>query len=105
MGFRVAIDGLRNAEPPASADDQKPDLTGVEIVTHPVAGNIYMLEATGDVAGNIATSVGPDGILIVDDYGAFEPCRRAVHAYRDQHHIHEEIITVDWTGVCWRRDR
>ena len=70
MGFRVAIDGLRNAEPPASADDQKPDLTGVEIVTHPVAGNIYMLEATGDVAGNIATSVGPDGILIVDDQWA-----------------------------------
>jgi len=70
MGFRIAIDGLRGAEPPAAADDQKPDLTDVEIVTHPVAGNIYMLEATGDVAGNIAASVGPDGILIVDDQWA-----------------------------------
>ena len=49
---------------------QKPDLGGVEITTHPVSGNIYMLEASGDVAGNIAVSVGPDGILIVDDQWA-----------------------------------
>ena len=69
MGFRIAIDGLRTAEP-AATEVQKPDLSGVEIVTHPVAGNIYMLEATGDVAGNIAVSVGPDGILIVDDQWA-----------------------------------
>ncbi len=69
MGFRIAIDGLRAAEVPAMST-QKPDLTGVEIVTHPVTGNIYMLEATGDVAGNIAVSVGPDGILIVDDQWA-----------------------------------
>ncbi len=96
MGFRLAIDGLRTAEPPPratpgadasaseagpgsgatsaaeTADDtsQKPDLTGVEIITHPVGGNVYMLEATGDVAGNIAVSIGPDGILIVDDQWA-----------------------------------
>ena len=46
---------------------QMPDLTGVEIITHPVAGNVYMLEATKDVAGNIGVSVGPDGILLIDD--------------------------------------
>jgi cyclase len=51
----------------SSATAQMPDLTGVEIITHPVAGNIYMLEATKDVAGNIGVSVGPDGILIIDD--------------------------------------
>jgi len=70
MGFRVAIDGIRAAEPTAAATDQKPDLSDVEIVTQAVAGNIYMLEATGDVAGNNAVSVGPDGILIVDDQWA-----------------------------------
>ncbi|HJO05037.1 MAG TPA: SUMF1/EgtB/PvdO family nonheme iron enzyme [Acidobacteriota bacterium] len=69
MGFRIAIDGLRIAEAPSTAS-QKPDLAGVEIVTHAVSGNIYMLEATGDVAGNIAVSVGPDGILVVDDQWA-----------------------------------
>lgn len=46
---------------------QAPDLSGVSIVTTPISGGIYMLEATGDVAGNIAVSVGEDGILIVDD--------------------------------------
>ncbi len=80
MGLRVAIDGLREAEAgpvvsasifaAPSAASQKPDLSGVEILTQHVAGNVYMLEATGDVAGNIGVSVGPDGILIVDDQWA-----------------------------------
>lgn len=51
----------------APAPAQAPDLSGVSIVTTRANGNIYMLEATGDVAGNIAVSVGEDGILIVDD--------------------------------------
>jgi len=46
---------------------QVPDLSDVTIVTTPLGDGIYMLEATGDVAGNIAVSVGEDGILIVDD--------------------------------------
>lgn len=36
----------------------------VQIKTHHIAGNIYMLEGRG---GNIGVSAGPDGILIVDD--------------------------------------
>ena len=40
------------------------DFSKVEIKTTPVAKNIYMLEGAG---GNIAVSIGPDGILIVDD--------------------------------------
>lgn len=43
-----------------------PDLRGVLIKTTHVNRNIYMLEATGDVAGNIGASVGPDGALLVD---------------------------------------
>jgi len=46
---------------------QVPDLSEVRIVATPLRDGIYMLEATGDVAGNIAVSVGEDGILIVDD--------------------------------------
>lgn len=45
---------------------QKPDLDGVEIITHHVSSNIYMLEATKDVAGNTGVSIGEDGILIID---------------------------------------
>ena len=40
------------------------DFSNVEIKTIPVAKNIYMLQGAG---GNIGVSVGPDGILIVDD--------------------------------------
>src|SRR3954453_17746738 len=40
------------------------DFSKVEVSTTHVAGNIYMLQGAG---GNIGVSVGPDGILIVDD--------------------------------------
>jgi len=40
------------------------DFSKVEIKVNKVAGNIYLLVGSG---GNIGVSVGPDGILIVDD--------------------------------------
>ncbi len=40
------------------------DYSKVEIKSTKVAGNVYMLEGAG---GNIGVSVGPDGLLIVDD--------------------------------------
>jgi cyclase len=40
------------------------DFSNVEIKSTHVAGNVYMLTGSG---GNIGVSVGPDGILIVDD--------------------------------------
>ena len=42
----------------------EPDFSKVEMKVTPVAGNIYMLQGQG---GNIAASVGDDGIAIVDD--------------------------------------
>ncbi|MFC2164214.1 MBL fold metallo-hydrolase [Acidobacteriota bacterium] len=50
----------------SGAQEEMPDLNNVEILTTHIAGNVYMLEATGDVAGNIAVSAGPDGLLLVD---------------------------------------
>lgn len=49
---------------------QKPDLKNIKIITHQITENIFMLEATGDVAGNIGVSVGEDGILIIDNQWA-----------------------------------
>ena len=40
------------------------DFSKVEITASKVAGNVHMLQGAG---GNIGVSVGPDGILIVDD--------------------------------------
>jgi len=47
-----------------SIHGQQRDFSQVQIKATKVAGNVYMLEGSG---GNIGVSVGPDGILIVDD--------------------------------------
>jgi len=46
------------------ASAQQQDFSKVQIKVTKVSGNIYMLEGAG---GNIAASVGDDGIVIVDD--------------------------------------
>jgi len=51
------------------------DFSQVEIKTIPVAKNIYMLQGAG---GNIGVSIGPDGILIVDDQ--FAPLAEKIEA-------------------------
>jgi len=48
----------------SSAAAQDRDFSKVQVKATKVAGNVYMLEGAG---GNIGASVGPDGILIVDD--------------------------------------
>jgi O-methyltransferase len=45
------------------------------------------------------------GHLIVDDYGSFEGCRRAVDEFRREHGVTERIEKVDATCVRWRRTR
>jgi glyoxylase-like metal-dependent hydrolase (beta-lactamase superfamily II) len=49
---------------PGVAFAQFGDLSKVQVKSQQVAGNVHMLEGAG---GNIGVSVGPDGILIVDD--------------------------------------
>ncbi len=49
--------------PGIAAAQQQPDFSKVEIKVAKVSGNVYMLEGAG---GNIAASLGDDGILIVD---------------------------------------
>ena len=49
---------------PAVALAQQQDFSKVEVKSAPVAGNVHMLTGEG---GNIGVSVGPDGVLIVDD--------------------------------------
>jgi cyclase len=48
----------------ALASSQDQDFSKVQIKVTKVSGNIYMLEGSG---GNIAASVGDDGVVIVDD--------------------------------------
>jgi cyclase len=59
----------------AASAQQDRDFSKVEIKVTKVAGNIYMLEGAG---GNIAASVGEDGIVIVDD--EFAPLAEKIQA-------------------------
>ncbi|HEY1358010.1 MAG TPA: TylF/MycF/NovP-related O-methyltransferase [Thermoleophilaceae bacterium] len=64
-------------------------------------GDTY--EATRVALRSLYPGLSPGGYLIVDDYGAFEDCRRAVDEFRSEHGIEEPIEEVDWTCVRWRR--
>ncbi len=64
-------------------------------------GDLY--ESTMDGLVNLESKVSPGGFVIVDDYGGLEACRSAVHDYRDEHGITDEIHIVDWTGAYWRK--
>ena len=44
-----------------------------------------------------------DGYVVIDDYGALEPCRQAVDEFRARHGLTEPLEKVDWTCVRWRR--
>ena len=61
--FAFLIFNVLLAAAPARGQ-QEPDWSKVQIKVTKVSGNIYMLEGQG---GNIAASVGEDGIVIVDD--------------------------------------
>jgi len=62
-----------------------------------------MYESTMDALESLYPKLSVGGYVIVDDYGAWEPCRQACTDYRDRHGITDEIVSIDWTGVHWRR--
>ena len=62
-----------------------------------------MYESTMDALEALYPKLSVGGYVIVDDYGAWEPCRQACTDYRERHGITDEIVSIDWTGVHWRR--
>jgi len=64
-------------------------------------GDYY--ESTIQILESLYHKVSPGGFVIVDDYGCIEACRQAVTDFRVANGIEDPIVTVDWTGVYWRR--
>jgi cyclase len=62
-GFAIALFCAPGLAPRLAMAQQPQDFSKVEIKVTKVSGNVYMLEGAG---GNIAASLGDDGILIVD---------------------------------------
>jgi cyclase len=71
--IRMAFIALALSAAQARTQDQ--DFSKVQIKATKVSGNIYMLEGAG---GNIAASIGEDGIVIVDDQ--FAPLAERIQA-------------------------
>ncbi|WP_346535302.1 TylF/MycF/NovP-related O-methyltransferase [Micromonospora sp. DPT] len=63
-------------------------------------GDLY--ESTREALIPLYPKLSVGGFIIIDDYN-MEPCRAAVHEYRDEHGITDEIRPVDNGGVFWRR--
>jgi O-methyltransferase len=64
-------------------------------------GDLY--ESTRDALAALYDKVVPGGFILVDDYGDFEPCRRAVDEFRASRGIRDPIEKVDWSGVYWTK--
>ena len=81
--------------------DTIPNAPVEEIALLRADGDMY--ESTMQILEGLYPKVVPGGFVIIDDYGALENCRQAVHDFRSRHGISEEIQRIDWTGAFWRR--
>jgi hypothetical protein len=64
-------------------------------------GDLY--ESTMDALTSLYHRVSPRGVIIIDDFGTWPPCRQAVEDFRAAQDINEPIQNIDGTGVFWRR--
>jgi cyclase len=75
---------------------QQQDFSKVEVKSQPVAGHVHMLTGSG---GNIGVSVGPDGILIVDDqYAPLADKIRAALKSLDSTGTLKFVLNTHWHG-------
>lgn len=81
--------------------DTLPDAPIDKLAVLRLDGDMY--ESTMDVLRSLYDRVSSGGFVIVDDYGAYAACRKAVHDFRDEHGVSEPIREIDWTGVYWRK--
>jgi O-methyltransferase len=58
-------------------------------------------QSTLDVLTHLYPKLSENGICIVDDYGGFAECRKAVDEYRQQNNIEEIMESVDGTCHYW----
>lgn len=62
-----------------------------------------MYGSTMDALENLYYKLSVGGYIIIDDYGVMEGCKNAVHDFRMENGITEEIIRIDHSGVYWQR--
>ena len=65
-------------------------------------GDLY--ESTMDALTHLYPRLEKGGYAIIDDYGSVKACKRATDDYRAQHAVDEPIVTIDSSGVMWRKE-
>jgi len=86
---------------PGFFDDSLPALAGRRWAIVRLDADSH--DATRQALRCLYDGLEPGGYLIVDDYGSFDGCRRAVDEFRDARGIAEPLEWVDSTCVRWRR--
>jgi O-methyltransferase len=81
--------------------DTLPDAPIERIAVLRLDGDLY--ESTIQTLEALYPKVSAGGFVIIDDYGAWEPCHKATDDYRRDHGIRDEIQWIDWTGAYWRK--
>ncbi len=65
-----------------------------------IDGDMY--ESTMGALQALYPKVSRGGVVIVDDYGALNPCRQAVDDFRRERSVADPLLPIDWTGVTWQ---
>jgi hypothetical protein len=60
-------------------------------------------EATRLALRVLYPGLAPGGVLIIDDYGSWDGCRRAVEEFRAEHGIRDPLEQIDFTAWRWTR--
>lgn len=60
-------------------------------------------EATFFCLEQLYNKVCDGGIIIIDDYGDYEPCKKAVDDFREKNKINNKINHTDYTEIWWKK--
>lgn len=113
-GLAVGVDQVKhNFRRYGLLDDQVEFLVGWFKDTLPVAplDQLALIRLDGDMYESTIQAIevlypklSPGGFCIIDDFGSHvSQAQQAVHDYRKEHGITEEIIDIDGTGAFWRK--
>jgi hypothetical protein len=64
-----------------------------------------MYESTIDALKNLYHKLAIGGYIIIDDWNAVKGCKQAVMDFRKENSINDEIITIDWASVFWKKTK
>ena len=81
--------------------DTLPRLACERLAVLRLDGDMY--HSTMDALTSLYPRVAPGGFVVVDDYGSWPSCRRAVHDYLATRGEQPVIEKIDATGVWWRK--